>query len=242
MSEPAQQNVSVVKELGPAGVLALAWTVFPPLGSIVLYVYMNTTGEWLRGHEGSGIVLYIAGFALLAGLGLLPTYASAILGGWAFGFAAGFPAAMGGFALGALIGYGVGKLVSGDVVVRMVDRRPKVRAVCAALVGGGASKTFGIVTLLRVPPNSPFALTNLALASVKVPLWTYLGATLVGMAPRTAAMVWIGGQLQGLLAEDAAKAEKPTWLIVGGIVAVVAVALVIGSLANRALNRVSQPA
>jgi uncharacterized membrane protein YdjX (TVP38/TMEM64 family) len=97
------------------------------------------------------------------------------------------------------------------------------------------------VTLLRVPPNSPFALTNLALASVKVPLWTYLGATLVGMAPRTAAMVWIGGELQGLLAEDAAKAEKPTWLIVGGIVSVVAVALVIGSLANRALNRMSQP-
>jgi uncharacterized membrane protein YdjX (TVP38/TMEM64 family) len=240
VSEPAP-NVSVVKELGPAGILALAWTVFPPLGSVVLYVYMNTTGEWLRGHEAAGIVLYIAGFAFLAGLGLLPTYASAILGGWAFGFSAGFPAAMAGFALGALVGYTVGTLVSGDLVVRMVDRRPKVRAVCGALVGGGAGKTFGIVTLLRVPPNSPFALTNLALASVKVPLWTYLGATLVGMAPRTAAMVWIGGELQGLLAEDAAKAEKPTWLIVGGIVSVVAVALVIGSLANRALNRMSQP-
>ncbi len=231
----------VATQLGPAGVLGVAWAVLPPLGSIALFRWMNTIGEWLRGHDGQGVSMYIAGFAVLAGAGLLPTYATAVLGGWAFGFAVGFPAAMAGFLAASLIGHVIARFVAMPRVQAMIETRPKWLAVRDALVGGSALKTLGIITLVRLPPNSPFALTNMVLTSVRVPLWTYVLGTLVGMAPRTGAVVYVATQLRDMVATEAAGAAKPRWMIITGIVLAVVVMVVIGSIANKALKRFTQP-
>mgnify|MGYP000078054023 CR=1 FL=1 len=240
MSTPPQTDslVAVVKRLGPASVLAAGATVLPPLGSIALFAYMNSVGDWLRSHGGEGIAMYIAGFAVFAGLALLPTYASAILGGWAFGFSVGFPAAMCGFLGGALIAYGVCRPAASDRVEKIIAEKPKWKAVRDALVGGSALKTLAIVMLLRLPPNSPFALTNLVLSSVKVPVWIFLLGTLVGMAPRTAVAVLIASRLQNQLASEAAQ-QRPWWTIAGGIVLSLIVLCVIGYIAQTALKKIT---
>jgi hypothetical protein len=54
-----------------------------------------------------GVVLYLAAFAVLGGLALLPTYAQSLLGGWAFGFAGGLPVVLAGFAGAALVNYAI---------------------------------------------------------------------------------------------------------------------------------------
>ena len=225
--------------------LAAGAAFLPPLGGFLLLAKINTVGEWLRSHEHEGIAMYIAGFAILAGLAILPTYASAILGGWAFGFAIGFPAALCGFLGGALIAYGVCRPTAGDRVEKIIAEKPKWKAVRDALVGGSALKTLGIVTLLRVPPNSPFALTNLVLSSVKVPLWIFLIGTLVGMAPRTAVAVFIAANLQDKLAEtleDEAKKATPWWIIAAGIVLSLVVLGVVGLIAQKALAKMTEQA
>src|SRR5262245_16966385 len=153
----SEQSGTLLQRLGPASFLGAAALFLPPLGSLLLFANINTIGEWLRGHEAAGVALYIAGFALLAGLALLPTYASAILGGWAFGFPIGFPAAMAGFVGGAVIGYGVARPTASERVLALIAEKPKWKAVRDTLLGGRALKTLGIVTLLRLPPNSPFA-------------------------------------------------------------------------------------
>jgi len=77
----ADRAKDVFRKLGPAGLLGAAWSTLPALNAIFLYTYISSIGQWLRGHEGQGLVIYAVGFALLAGAGLVPTYAAAILGG-----------------------------------------------------------------------------------------------------------------------------------------------------------------
>jgi uncharacterized membrane protein YdjX (TVP38/TMEM64 family) len=219
-------------------VLGLVWAVVPAVCGSLLLVYANRVGEWLRSHEGNGPAIYALGFILLSGLGILPTYASAILGGWAFGLAIGLPAALVGFLGGSVVGFVIARRASGDRVERIIAEKESWRAVRDALVGGSFLRTLGIITLLRLPPNSPFAITNLVLASVRVPLSAYVLGTLIGMTPRTAVVVYIATLFQGMTAEKAAK-QTPWWYYVIMGAASLLVLLVIGAIAKAALRRVT---
>ncbi len=239
-SETRETLGSIFEKLGLAGWLAVVASVMPALGGFALLGTLGVVGPWLRGHEVIGVVLYVSAFALFAGLALLPTYAQAVLGGWAFGFAGGLPAALLGFFGGSLIGYEVGRRASGDRVMKLLEEHPKWKAVRDALVGGeqgaGFWRTLGIVTLVRIPPNSPFALTNLVLSSVRVPRVAYALGTLVGMAPRTAVAVFLASEIEGSLSRDAI--PRPWWFWVSAVGVSVAVLGILYLIANRALARV----
>ena len=230
----------MISRLGPAAFLGAAALFLPPLGSIALFSYIESVGRWLRGHDAQGVAFYSVGFAILAGLALLPTYASAVLGGWAFGFVVGFPAALAGFAGGAMIGYWTGRAGSGDRVETIIAEKPKWKAVRDALIGGGFLKTLGIITLVRLPPNSPFALTNLVLSSVKAHRLAYILGTMAGMAPRTAVAVYIAAELRDLSAAEAAKAERPLWVWIAGITTALGALVVLGIIANKALAKATR--
>ncbi|MDX9911672.1 MAG: VTT domain-containing protein [Phycisphaerales bacterium] len=234
---PSESASQIFQKLGAAGYLAIAAAVMPAIGGIALLGTLNITGPWLRSHEVAGWLLYVVCFVVLAGLALLPTYAQAVLGGWAFGFAWGFPGALLGFVGGSLVGYFVARRASGDRVMNVVHEHPKWSAVRDALVGQGFWKTLGIVTLLRLPPNSPFALTNLVMASVQVKLPAFVLGTLIGMAPRTAGAVYVASLIQGELTSDTAKAARPGWFIPVTIASTVVVLIIVGSIANRALKK-----
>lgn len=233
---------SLFKRLGAAGPLAVVAAIMPALAGIALLWKINVVSEWLRTHGAWGACVYAAAFALLAGLALLPTYAQALLGGWAFGFALGMPAALAGFAGGAMIGYEVARRLSKDRVQAVIDEKPKWRAVRDALVGGrdaGFWKTTGLVTLLRLPPNSPFALTNLVMAGVRVPRLPYFIGTVVGMAPRTALAVMLGAGINVELTKETLEAAMPLKLNLGMLFVTVAFVLIIGHLATKAIARVT---
>jgi len=140
-----------------------------------------------------------------------------------------------GFVGGALIGYTSGRLASGNRVDAIVAEKPRWKAVRDGLVGGTFLKSLGIVTLVRLPPNSPFAITNLVLASVKVPLAAYILGTAAGMLPRTALVVFLASKLQGELAEKAS--AKPWWMIPIGIAMLLGVFYILKVVAERALAR-----
>lgn len=233
------------KTLGPAGWLAVIAATLPGISGILLTGYMLTISRFLREQGDSGVLIYAAVFAVAAGLSLLPTWVQSVLGGFAFGIARGIPAALGGFTVGSIIGYEIARRASGDRVVAAMNRNPKLRAVRDVLIAGkdrrGFWKTLGVVTLLRVPPNSPFALTNLALASVGVPRLPYLLGTAIGMAPRTVAAVFIGNGIAHAMksADENPDFSLPRWLWAVGVVTLVAVLAVLGAVANKAIARVT---
>jgi uncharacterized membrane protein YdjX (TVP38/TMEM64 family) len=227
------------KQLGPTGLLALLWTIAPAVAGIALLGHMGQVSDWLLARPGTGLSIYVAVFIIAAGCGLLPTYAQAIVGGWVFGFMVGLPAALLGFTGAALLGYGISRCVSHDKVEQRINENAKARAVRDALVGHGPWRTFFIVALLRLPPNSPFALTNLAMASTGVALVPYVAGTFFGMLPRTAVAIFFAAMasreaydIQEFLSEG----PGPIVLIAGLVVLFIVLG-VIGVIANQALER-----
>ena len=180
----AQEVKVYLRRLGPVGVLAVIAASLPGIGGFVLLGSMAWTGPWLKAQGDWGVLIYIGAFSVLAGLALLPTYAQAVVGGFAFGLAVGGPAAICGFAGAAIIGYVIAWLASGDRVVKIIEEQPKWQAVYDALLRSGRIKALLIVTLIRIPPNSPFAITNLVMAATRVRPVTYLLGTVLGMSPR----------------------------------------------------------
>ena len=229
--------------LGPVRWLLLAWTVTPPLATLVLAYYLKDVADFLRTNP-AGLWIFTAAFAVLAGIAFLPTYAQSLLAGYVFGFAAGMPAVILGFAGGAVIGYEIARLVNGGRMMEVINRDAKWRAVRDALVGEGSArptfwKRLGMVMLLRIPPNSPFGLTNLFMASVGVGRVPFILGTVVGMMPRTAICVMLGAGFHGTLNKDTVGDVMPFWPWKAmAIAATVIVAMIVIAIAQRAMKRV----
>jgi uncharacterized membrane protein YdjX (TVP38/TMEM64 family) len=242
MAAPTEPpSTSLARALGPTGLLGVAWTAAPAACGTLLLVIIGPVSEWLLYHRPLGLALYTVVFVLGAGLGFLPTYAQSILGGWVFGLAAGLPAALAGFTGGGALGYAVARRVSKDRVLERIEANARARAIRDALVGRGPWRTFLVVTLLRLPPNSPFALTNLVMAATGVPLPAFLAGTLLGMLPRTAVAVALAAAASATGAEDIQTLvrHRGPWLLVAGVVGGMAVLGVLGAIARRALRRVT---
>ncbi|MFO0830062.1 MAG: VTT domain-containing protein [Phycisphaerales bacterium] len=220
------------------GLLGLAWVTAPPFLGFALLANVDPIKTWLESHGDVAIWVYAVAFAILSGVGIFPTYAQALVGGWVFGFQWGFIGAIGGFVGGAAIGYAVSRVVAGDGFQRWLDARPKTRVIRQVFIEQGFWKSFGTVALLRFPPNSPFALTNLAMAASGVHWVPYLVGTAIGMAPRTALAAWVAATAaaQGEKDFQSLAAKNPMNFVVG-LIAVLVVAGVLGAIAKSALRR-----
>jgi len=219
--------------------LGIVWSTLPGIVGIMLLVQLQPVSESLRGRGPEGIALFTLLAALCSGVGILPTFSQAILGGWVFGFAWGAPAALAGFAGGALVGRAISLMVAGSAIAQMIDAKPRSRVIRDALVNADQRKTLLYVILLRLPPNSPFAFMNLALTGSGVRTTPYILGTVIGLAPRTLVAAWFASAAAATGAEDLvafAKSQGPIALLTG--VALLALALgVLGYASKAALRR-----
>ncbi len=234
---------AALKRLGPAAYLGFAWAASPAILGSILFVYLPTVAEYLDSLGPWAWPLYVAFFILSAGVGFLPTYGQSFLGGWAFGFAGGFPGAMLGFVGGSVIGYFISQRVSRERVEAELSRTPRAKQIRDALVGRGFLRTTLIVSLIRVPPNAPFAVTNLVLASSGIGLGPYIIGTALGMAPRTALAVFFAAQAHTEGAKNILDIlqNRPWWEVFVAIGIFVVVLATIGAIANRAVSHVTSP-
>jgi uncharacterized membrane protein YdjX (TVP38/TMEM64 family) len=224
---------AVFRGLGQLGPLAMAATLLPPLGTAVLIGTIQQSSAWLRAHDVVGLVVFVTAFAVCGGCALLPTYTPALVGGWAFGLWTGLAASLAGFAGAAAIGFALARRLSGDQLVDLLQRHPRGLAIHDAFVRRGFLKALTVVILVRLPPNSPFALSTVVLAASRVRLAPFLAGTVVGIAPRVLAAVVVGA---GLAQLDLAHPERSGHLLMG-IATTVAVVAALGWMAGRALGR-----
>ncbi|MEO6995624.1 MAG: VTT domain-containing protein [Lacunisphaera sp.] len=224
-----------IRQWGAAGPVAIVLSFWPPLGGFVLLAFLTALGPWLRTQGGAGLVIYFLVAGFLLGVSFVPTYSCAILAGWAFGFSAGFPLAVITITASSLMAYAIGRWIARDRVLEVIRGKPKWNVIHQALLGGDKLKTIFVVTLLRIPPTSPFAFANFVLAAARVPLGAYTTGTFIGIIPRTALATFAAAKLEQLRFKDVSQ----TWMVIAGILATIVVCVILGVLANRALRQIT---
>ena len=170
------------RRLGPAGPIAMLATCLPALGAFALL----------------GLLIYCISFWFFGGFALLPTYANSGLGGWTFGFAIGYPAAMIALAGASVVGYYLSRRASGQQMSQLIQNNPKSKAIYHSLLNHGFWRGWLVITLIRITPAAPFAATNMLLSAARVPLPVFLFGTLTGIAPRTGVVVYLFSRLENL--------------------------------------------
>ncbi|MCK4873495.1 MAG: TVP38/TMEM64 family protein [Phycisphaerales bacterium] len=237
--EPADDALTIVKNLGAAGVFGVLTIILPLIGIGFMIAFMKKIQPWIESLGTAGAVVFSLMMMGLAGFAIMPTQALSIVVGIFFGATIGIPAAstvaVSGAVGAAIIAYGWVWIVAEKKVMEQIEVHPKARIVHHALVDRGFVGTLGVITLLRFPPNLPFALSNFVMASMRVNFPAYVLGTLVGMAPRLVICVWIGTMLGSL--DQARENPYRFWFLAVTIVFAIAIFMVLSRWAKAALAK-----
>jgi len=145
-----------------------------------------------------------------------------------------------GSTLGALAAFLVGRHLLRDAVEARLVRRPRFQAVQQAIGQGG----FKLVLLTRLSPVFPFSFLNYAFGVTRVRLRDYLVGSWLGMLPATVLYVALGAGARSVADALAGHHGLGPWqlaLLAVGIVATVAVVVLVTRAARRALAEVAPP-
>lgn len=214
--------------------LATAAAALPAAGTVIMLGALPVVAQWLKEAGNLGMFVYYLGFVTLCGLALLPTWVAAVMAGWAFGAYHGSVLALISAASAATIGYWTARLIAGETALEIIESSPRLYRLYRYLQGGRGFASFSLVALLRLPPNSGFALMNVLLAAARVRFIPFILGTLAGLIPRTAALAFASAEAATL---DLSRASSFRGLIVSLVVLLV----VVGGatlFARRALQRI----
>jgi uncharacterized membrane protein YdjX (TVP38/TMEM64 family) len=193
---------------------------------------VNGLGSW-------GPIAFIAGYIVAAVL-FVPVSLLTLAAGAIFGFVHGTAYVMTGAVISASVSFVISRYVARGVIERHLAASPRFRAIDGAVADTGLR----VVVLLRLSPMFPFFLLNYALGLTRVRYIDYL-IGLAGMVPATAFYVYYGtvaGDLAAALSGAAPGhgVAGARWLLVAlGVVATIAVSVVITRVATRALAQVA---
>ena len=178
----------------------------------------------------------MAAFYIVACVLLLPGGILTLAAGFLFGVVTGTITVSVGSTLGASAAFLVGRTFARDWVRKKVSNRPKFAAIDRAVGEQG----FKIVLLTRLSPIFPFNMLNYAYGLTGVKLRQYFLASWIGMLPGTIAYCYIGSGLRSLT-EVAAGQTEGGWVqrafFWGGLVATLAVVVVVTRISQKAINR-----
>jgi uncharacterized membrane protein YdjX (TVP38/TMEM64 family) len=224
-----------VRELDRVAILGAATAIVPIVISTLLLVFAPAAGNWLRANWEIGWIIYLLFTWLVCGFALLPTNVIGILCGWAFGFPLGICLHLLAIVGASLISSYVLSPLVGDNLQVFLARHEKAKILHKALLNKSFNRTTLVITLLRLSPAMPFALTNLLMAAARVPLAAFLIGTFVGMLPRSAAVVYFGAGLSELNFDE----PFNLWMFVFGFAATLASVIVISYFSKQALARMT---
>jgi uncharacterized membrane protein YdjX (TVP38/TMEM64 family) len=218
-----------------AGLLAVA--VVALLLVTPWHAWLGGFPAWAQAAGPAGVAAFGLAYAVGSVLAL-PVWPLTVAAGAAYGAWAGFALALPAGAAGASLAFLAGRTIFRGAVARRVAGSPRLAALDDAVSRQGAF----LVLLLRLSPFAPYNVVNYALSASRIGLPAFAGASLLGMAPITFAWAWAGatfGSLEGVAGRPPAgpAAQVLQW---GGLAATVAVVVLLGWIARRALGRRGQ--
>lgn len=189
---------------------------------------------WISGLGPLGPLIFMV-FYIMACVLLLPAAILTLGAGAVFGVVKGFIAVLTGATLGATCAFLIGRYLARDWVAHRIAGNEKFKAIDEAVAREG----WKIVFLTRLSPVFPFIFLNYAFGLTRVRLKHYFFASWLGMIPGTIMYVYIGS-LAGDLAALGAEGRTRTmaeWALYGiGLLATVAVTVIVTRLAGKALS------
>ncbi len=192
---------------------------------------------WVNGLGAWGPVVFIAGY-VVATVAFVPGSLLTLAAGAVFGIPKGVALVFVGASLGASAAFLVARYVARGSVERKLAGNAKFAAIDRAIAGEGRK----IVTLLRLSPVFPFNLLNYGLGLTQVRFTDYLLA-MIGLLPGTILYVYSGKLVGDVAALAGGGAPPKGWgyyvVLSLGLLATIAVTVVVTRAARRALNEVT---
>lgn len=209
--------------LGAAGMLMLvaAFALLP------VRQWAELSRDWFERQDAfdwlAFILVYALASAALVPCAMLTLAAGLIWGLW------GFPIVLACATLGAALAFPVARHVARDAARRMIQRRPALHAVDAAIAEGA----WKVVGLLRPSPALPFSLQNWVLGATSVRFVPSIAATFFGIMPGTLLYVWLGSA-GGMVASGGG--TLASYAVLGvGVLATLTVTIMVGRRASAEL-------
>lgn len=193
--------------LGAASLVAWRLGYFRLLGSGGLRRLMGH----LRGVPEIG-PLYVAGFAIVAALGI-PLTPLVLLAGALFGFFEGVVVAWVGLILGTSGAYWIARLIGGSAVTRLLAGHQDIIAKMRGRRG------FLTLLRLRAIPLIPSLLLDYSAGTARMDYAAYVGATMLGSFTSTVIFVFLASHVATGLTTGAAH-EALLWSVGAGVVLV----------------------
>jgi uncharacterized membrane protein YdjX (TVP38/TMEM64 family) len=163
--------------------IALAWR-FTPLQQ---HIDPRLWASWLEPYRISPLSFLVVIVGFVAGsMVMVPFTAMVVATLWGFGPWLGPPYVLAAGLCAALAGYLVGrKWGAGSLDRTGGARTEKVRKLLSR-------KGVLSIAVVRNLPVAPFSLVNLAAGAARLPLPAFAAGTLLGLAPGTIALAWLG--------------------------------------------------
>lgn len=184
--------------------------------------------------EGLGPWAAVAfiGLYVVAAVAWIPGSILTLAAGAIFGLMKGTFYTIVGATLGASLAFLISRYVARSAIERRLGDSPKLRAVDEAVAREGGK----VVFLIRLSPVFPFNALNYALGLTRVKFGEYVLASALGMIPGTFMYVY-AGHAAGRVAGGAPEGPGRYILLAVGLLATVAVTVVVTRAARRALAR-----
>ena len=207
------------------------------VGLVLLYQYLGPSLKewvtsfriWVQELGALGWIISILGYAL-ASFVLIPGGLLTITAGLAFGLWGFFIVV-----IGATIGAGMSFLAARYLFRKHVENSLGKKPLFKALNEAIKEEGWKVVGLMRFSPAMPFSLQNWLFGVTAVNFFPYLIATFFGIMPGTLLYVWIGS-IGGSAAAGAETSTAKYIFLIVGIIATLAVTILIGKKAKEKLK------
>lgn len=149
-------------------------------------------------HGWLAVLAYVLAYALAVSLAFPATWLLTLAGGFLYGILAGGLLAATGATMGAAVLFWAAQTAFGEGL------RARADGFAGKVAKGVEDNAFSYLLALRLAPVLPFAVINVLPALFRVPLLTYVAATLLGILPGAIVYASIGQGLESAFAEAAA--------------------------------------
>lgn len=172
----------------------LLWAgVMPLTGSMLISGLLYNYPGWVSAPGPGKILTVYLVSTITMGLALTPTTFVAVAGGYWLGWYS-LPCMILAYTGASGLGYLLTRQLDGHNLHSQLAGIPGVQP----YLSGIARAPFGLVFWSRLSPALPFAIMNLLLSSLRIPLRTFLLGGIPGMLPRTLLACWLGIGLSDL--------------------------------------------